>query len=151
MKAFRYLLAALTFCVAAQTQAQTVAGFPRGEKSTADNHVGDVWLNELAPADSTFQYGVAMATFAKGAYLDWHKHPGGQILLITEGVCYYQERGKPRRMVRQGEVIKCQPGVEHWHGATPTSSMTYIATTPTQKGKTIWLKRLTPAEYTGSK
>lgn len=25
--------------------------------------------------------------------------------------------------------------------------MTYIATTPTQKGKTVWFKRVTPAEY----
>lgn len=150
MKAVSYLLAGLAVSLACSAQAQTIAGFPRGEKSTANNHVGDVWLNELAPADSTFQYSVAMATFAKGAYLDWHKHPGGQILLIVEGVCYYQERGKPRRIVQKGEVVKCQPGVEHWHGAAPTNSMTYIATTPTQKGKTVWLQRVTAAEYAGS-
>lgn len=150
MKASILLLAGLAIGLTSQAQAQTIGGFPRGEKSTADNHVGDVWLSELAPADSTFQYSVAMATFAKGAYLDWHKHPGGQILLITQGVGYYQERGKARRTVHQGEVIKCSPGVEHWHGAAATSTMTYLATTPAQKGKTIWLKRLTAAEYAGS-
>jgi quercetin dioxygenase-like cupin family protein len=150
MKTLLLLLAGLAFSLTFQVQAQTVSGFPKGEKSTADNHVGDVWLSELAAADSVFQYGVAMATFAKGARLDWHKHPGGQILLFTEGVGYYQERGKPRRTVHRGDVIKCSPDVEHWHGATPTSSMTYIATTPTQRGKTIWLKRLTEAEYLGS-
>jgi len=30
--------------------------------------------------------------------------------------------------------------VEHWHGATPNSGFAYLAVTPTQKGKTIWLE-----------
>lgn len=140
----------LVMALAGPAAAQTTAGFARGEKSSADNHVGAVWLNELSAPDSTFQYSVALATFDKSARLDWHVHPAGQILLITAGEGYYQERGKPRRTVRQGEVIKCSPGVEHWHGATPTSGVAYLATTPAQKGKTIWLKRLTAQEYAGS-
>jgi len=31
-----------------------------------------------------------MATYGAGAKLDWHIHPGGQVLLITEGTGYYQ-------------------------------------------------------------
>src|SRR5262249_17153905 len=32
---------------------------------------------------------------------------------VQEGrCCYYQERGKPARVVRKGDVIKCAPGVE---------------------------------------
>ena len=57
------------------------------------------------------------------------------------------ERGKPIQIVHKGDVIKCLPGVEHWHGASPQSSFAYIGTTPTQKGKTIWLKRVTDEEY----
>lgn len=124
--------------------------FPKGEIATVDNHTGTVWLKELSTPDSVFTYSIATATFAPGAKLDWHIHPAGQILLITEGVGYYQERGKPRQTVQKGEVIKCQPGVEHWHGAAPKSTFAYLATTPTQKGKTIWLKRVTAAEYQGS-
>ena len=78
---------------------------------------------------------------------DGHIHPAGQILLITEGIGYYQEEGKPVQIVHKGTVIQCMPGVPHWHGATPKSTFAYIATTPAQKGKTIWLKRLTDAEY----
>jgi quercetin dioxygenase-like cupin family protein len=59
------------------------------------------------------------------------------MLLITEGTGYYQERGKPIRVVHKGHVIKGAPGVEHWHGAAPGSSFAYMAVTPTQKGKTI--------------
>ena len=131
--------------------AQKASIFPKGEIATTDNHTGTVWLKELSAPDSVFQYSVATATFAPGAKLDWHSHPGGQILLITEGVGYYQERGKPRQTVQQGQVIKCLPGVEHWHGAAPKSSFTYLATTPTQKGKTIWLKRVTEEEYRSGK
>ena len=125
--------------------------FPKGEISTADNHTGNVWLKELSAADSVFNYNIAIATFDPGAKLDWHIHPAGQILLITDGVGYYQERGKLKQTVYKGDVIKCSPGVEHWHGASPKSSFTYIATTPAQKGKTIWLKRVTDEEYLNSK
>lgn len=134
-----------------QALAQDATTFPKGEKSTTDHQVGTVWLNELSPADSTFSYNIAMATFAPGARLHWHTHPAGQILLFTDGTGYYQEKGKPRQTVRKGEIIKCQPGVEHWHGATPTSGVTYLATTPTQKGRTIWFKRVTDEEYAGEK
>jgi len=121
--------------------------FPRGEKAANVHHVGNVWLNELSPADQVFTYSTSVATFDPGARLDWHSHPGGQILLITQGVGYYQEKGKSKQTVRKGDVVKCQPGVEHWHGATPDSGVTYVATSPAQNGKTVWLKRVTDEEY----
>lgn len=123
------------------------APFEKGELSTAKNHTGDIWLNELSAGDATFDAGIAVATYAPRAVLDWHAHPGGQVLVITEGDGFYQERGKPGRVVHKGDVIKSAPGVEHWHGATPTSSFAYWAVTPTQKGKTVWLKPVTKAEY----
>lgn len=130
-----------------RASAQDADVFPRGEISTADNHTGTVWLRELSVPDSNLTYGVAVATFAPGAKLDWHIHPGGQILLIIKGTGYYQERGKPIQIVHKGDVIKCAPGIEHWHGASPDSEFAYIATGPSQKGKTIWLKRVTDMEY----
>ncbi|MGB8730846.1 MAG: cupin domain-containing protein, partial [Candidatus Sulfotelmatobacter sp.] len=83
--------------------------------------------------------------------LDWHIHPGSQVLLITEGTGYYQERGKPVRIVHKGDVIKCAPGVGHRHGASPGSSFAYIAVTPTQKGKTIWLEPVSDKDYNSVK
>jgi|ERR1700722_432043 4-carboxymuconolactone decarboxylase len=143
---------ALFLAFGAHCQAQTTETiFLKGELSTTKNHTGDVWLNELSAGDSTFDYGLAVATFAPGAKLDWHSHPGGQILLILDGTGYYQERGKPIRIVQKGDVIKCAPGVEHWHGATPTTRLTYLATTPTTKGKTIWLEPVTDKDYNSAK
>lgn len=127
--------------------AQEVSIFPKGEISATDNHTGIVWLKELNVPDSIFNLSLAHATFAPGAKLDWHIHPAGQYLLITEGTGYYQERGKPVQIVHKGDVIKCLPGVEHWHGATPETDFGYIGATPTQKGRTIWLKRVNDEEY----
>jgi 4-carboxymuconolactone decarboxylase len=39
------------------------------------------------------------------------------------------------------------PNLVYWHGATPTTGVTYMASSPTQKGKTIWLKKVTDEEY----
>lgn len=147
MKQALYLTIILFATLSTQAVAQNAPIFPKGEKSPNVHHVGNVWLNELSPADSTFNYSISVATMERGARLDWHKHPGGQILLITEGTGFYQERGKPKQTVRKGDVVKCQPGVEHWHGATPTTGVAYLATSPAQNGKTIWLQRVTDKEY----
>ena len=143
---------AISFLFASRIQGQTTEPtFPKGELSTAKNHTGNIWLSELNIGDSTFDPSIAQAVYGAGAKLDWHIHPGGQVLLITEGTGYYQERGKPAQIVHKGDVIKCAPGVEHWHGASPNSSFAYIAVTPTQKGKTVWLKPVTYEEYNSVK
>ena len=148
----RLIAFAVTLLFASQFQGQTSERiFPKGELSTAKNHTGDIWLSELNVGDSTFDSSIAQAVYGPGAKLDWHSHPGGQVLLITEGTGYYQERGKPKRIVHKGDVIKCAPGVEHWHGATPESGFAYIAVTPTQKGKTVWLEPVSEKEYNGAK
>ena len=137
--------------ISVQAEAQEGAIFPKGEKAPNDHHVGNVWLSELNAPDSNFNYSIAEATFDKAARLNWHIHPGGQILLITYGAGYYQEKGKPKQIVRKGDVIKCLPGIEHWHGALPDSGFTYVATTPIKGGKTQWLQKVTDSEYQSGK
>ena len=143
------LVAALFVALTIGAKAQSI--FPKGEISTVNNHTGTVWLTELNVADSVIDCNVAQATFAPAAKLDWHIHPLGQILMITDGTGYYQEKGKPVQIVHKGDIIKCLPGVEHWHGAAPHSSFAYIGVTPTTKGKTIWLQRVTDEEYSAVK
>ena len=122
------------FCNRANAQDSTL--FPRGAiGANTDNYTGTIWLSELNHPDSNFTFSLAQAVYAPGSKLDWHIHPGGQYLLITEGKGYYQEKGKPGQLVQKGDVIKCLPGVEHWHGAAPNSTFSYIGVTPTQKEK----------------
>jgi len=60
-------------------------------------------------------------TFEPGCCNSWHKHPGGQILLVAGGRGYYQEEGKPAQELRPGDVVEIRPNVKHWHGAAPDS------------------------------
>lgn len=147
MKQIFYLTIFFLSVFSVKVTAQHNSFFSKGEKSANVHHVGDVWLKEISGADSIFNSNIAIATFGIGARLDWHKHPGGQILMFTEGEGYYQEKGKPKLKFRKGETVKCLPNVEHWHGATPESGVTYIASSPAQNGKTIWLQRVTDEEY----
>jgi quercetin dioxygenase-like cupin family protein len=141
---FLLLLCSLFTTVVA---AQDTAIFPRGEKAENVHHKGEVWLYHPGETDEAFDYGLAVATFAPDARLDWHSHPAGQQLIITAGTGYYQERGKELKTVRKGDVVNCLPGVEHWHASTPDSGVTYLAITgdePTQ-----WLEPVADEVYYG--
>ncbi|MFB9843572.1 cupin domain-containing protein [Mucilaginibacter ginsenosidivorans] len=74
--------------------------------------------------------GAAKVTFQPGARTIWHAHAGGQVIVVTSGTAWYQEKGKPKQIIKQGEAVVCPPGVMHWHGASPDGPMTHIVTTP---------------------
>jgi quercetin dioxygenase-like cupin family protein len=122
--------------------------FPKGEKITNDYFIGTAWLEMLVSNDSIFNCPIYNVTFEPGARNNWHKHPGGQILLVTGGKGYYQEEGKPVQVLHAGDVVKINPAVKHWHGATPDSWFTHIGiTTNPQKGDAEWLEPVTDEKY----
>lgn len=122
--------------------------FPKGEKITDEHFIGAVWVETLVPKDSTFNCQIANVTFEPGARNNWHKHPGGQILLVTGGIGYYQEEGKPAQAIREGDIVKINPNVKHWHGAAPDSWLVHIAVIANpQKGDAVWLEPVTDSEY----
>jgi len=152
MKKLLLITITISFALTISAAAQTTPIFPKGEIATIDNHTGTVWLTELNKPDTTIDINVSTATFAPGAKLDWHIHPAGQILMITDGTGYYQEKGKAIQVVHKGDIIKCVPGLAHWHGASPQSSFTYLAvSTKSATNKTVWLQRVTDAEYNSVK
>jgi alkylhydroperoxidase/carboxymuconolactone decarboxylase family protein YurZ/quercetin dioxygenase-like cupin family protein len=121
--------------------------FPKGEKITNNNFVGNAWLQQMIMPDSLNPTQVGNVTFEPGARTNWHLHPGGQILLITGGTGYYQEKGSPKRIIKKGEVMKCPPNIPHWHGASKDDELIQIAITNTNKGAPVWLKPVTDEEY----
>lgn len=121
--------------------------FPTGEKITNKNFTGNVWLQPLTDADSVNQNSVGNVTFEPGARTKWHLHPAGQILLVIDGVGYYQERGQPKKILRKGDSLKCSPNVPHWHGASSNTAFVQVAITGREKGETIWLSEVTDEEY----
>lgn len=121
--------------------------FPKGEKITNNNFIGNAWLQLLVLTDSGNNISIGNVTFEPGARTNWHLHPGGQILLATGGLGYYQEKGSPKRILRKGDVVKCPPNVPHWHGAGKDEKFIQIAITNAQNGPTVWLQPVSDEEY----
>ena len=145
MKKLIYLTGLLLTVITVNVMAQDQSIFTLGEKAKNVNHTGDVWLRELNAADKDINSQISLAVFAPNAKLNWHTHSAGQILLITDGAGYYQEKGKTAQLVKKGDVVKCLPGVEHWHGSTPTTGVTYLAVSP--KSSTTWLHPVNEQTY----
>lgn len=130
------------------TQKDSNVIFPEGEKLSNTNFTGLVWLNYLSKTDTIYNVNIGSVRFEPGSRTNWHYHKGGQILLITDGTGLYQEEGKAVKKIKKGDVIKCPPNIEHWHGATSDEGMTHVAIgTNTNIGGAVWLRPVTDEEY----
>jgi len=139
----------LTCAVAQDAQSITKAGTQASIKGSSEYFTGNVRVDPLFPVTEASPFSGAYVTFEPGARSFWHVHPTGQHLVVTSGVGWTQEVGKPKVEVKEGDVIWCPPGVKHWHGATATSSMTHMALTGTLNGKNVeWLEPVTDEQYT---
>ena len=87
------------------TTASTTGIFPQGDQGSADYFVGTAWVKILVPKDETGSYSVGNVVFEPKTRNNWHTHPEGQILLVTEGKGYYQERGQPARLLAQATLL----------------------------------------------
>jgi len=124
--------------------------FPKGTLGSERFFTGKAWNIGLVSNDSTFTTLVGNVFFEPGARSNWHTHPSGQILVITDGEGFHQIKGQPKQVLRKGDVIKCPPNVEHWHGASPEIGMQQLYILPnTEKGIVIWLQPVTDKEYNG--
>ena len=129
------------------TKAAEATIFAKGEKIANANFTGTAYLQKLVAADSLNQVTVGNVTFEPGARTKWHSHPAGQILLVTHGVGYYQEKGKVKKILRKGDAIKCPPRTPHWHGASADTAFLQIVVTGREKGETVWLEDVSDADY----
>ena len=93
----------------------------------ADAVTGSAWVTSLAVPDGPSRTRVDRVQFAPGARTRWHRHPLGQVLVVTDGTGYVQRRGGPARLIRPGDTVRIAAGEWHWHGATDTTSLTHLA------------------------
>ena len=105
--------------------------FGLGEENTAyaKYFIGNSYLKPLTdPKETVF---MANVTFEPGCRNNWHIHKadqgGGQILLCTDGIGWYQEWNKPAKKLCPGDVVFIPTGVKHWHGASKDSWFSHIA------------------------
>jgi quercetin dioxygenase-like cupin family protein len=125
--------------------------FPKGEKIPelfSKYFIGTAYLSMLVTGGNEFNCPIGNVTFEPGARNNWHKHPGGQILLVTGGRGYYQEEGKPAQKLHPGDVVKITPNVKHWHGAASDSWFAHISIeTNVSVGPPEWLEPVTDEAY----
>ena len=134
----------------AEAEGQSI--FPKGELGLAENFTGKAWNYGLVANDTMYNTLAGNVYFEPGARSNWHTHPSGQILIITDGVGYYQEIGQHRRTMRKGDVIKCSPNVMHWHGASRDTGLLQMYILPkTENGIVQWLQPVTDEEYNNTK
>lgn len=98
-----------------------------GTKAPNTHYIGEAWLNAIIHDDQELGYNITKATFKANSTLDWHKHSSAQVLIIVEGEAYYQERGNEAVILKEGDIIKCEKGIEHWHSSTKNNDVTYLA------------------------
>ena len=111
------------------------------------NFTGKAWLHNLS-GQPGYGCNVYNVTFAPGTRNYWHTHTIGQILLCTEGIGYYQEKGKLARRLQPGDVVNIPANAVHWHGAAPNSRFTHIGITPrVNENHTEWMGEVTNEEY----
>jgi len=122
--------------------------FAKGEKLTNGYFTGDAYLQLLLPKDKNNDFVIGSVTFEAGARTNWHTHPKGQVLIVTEGAGLYQEKGKRAQSIKKGDIINIPENTEHWHGALAGSKMVHIAIT-NFKGEVnaVWLSPVTDQEY----
>jgi quercetin dioxygenase-like cupin family protein len=133
--------------VLTKTQSGVNTVFPLGVPNTAyakyfkgQSYLAMLDTNKLCP--------VANVTFEPGCRNNWHKHAGGQILLVVGGRGWYQEEGKPARELRAGDVVDIASGVKHWHGAAKDSWFEHISIeVRPDMGPATWLEPVSDADY----
>jgi quercetin dioxygenase-like cupin family protein len=130
-----------------KTESKVNEIFPLGVPNTAyakyfkgQSYLAMLAANKLCP--------VANVTFEPGCRNNWHKHAGGQILLVVGGRGWYQEEGKPARELRAGDVVDIASGVKHWHGAAKDSWFEHISIeVRPDMGPATWLEPVSDADY----
>jgi quercetin dioxygenase-like cupin family protein len=75
--------------------------------------------------------------FPAGARTDWHSHPGGQVLFVTDGAGRVGTRDGSVEPITGGDVVYAPPDEEHWHGASEDAEVRHLALS---FGPTRWLE-----------
>ncbi len=157
MRKFLYALlfsAAVGSAVAAEADAvyktapiDTVFG--QGEINPLSKYfTGTSYLQELSDNSEVFNAPISNVTFEPCTRTYWHKHTGGQILLVVAGEGRFQFRNEKPIIIKKGDIVRIPPDVEHWHGGGLNSWMSHLSLMPNNPGnETIWLEPVSDEEY----
>ena len=142
----------LSLCVASNQGSQPItitrSGSPPTISGPPENFTGSARIVRLLQPNAPARTSVASVSFEPGARTAWHRHPLGQILIVTAGTGWVQARGGPVEEMREGDVVWTPPGVKHWHGATPTTGVTHLAIVENPTDRAVeWLEHVSDEQY----
>lgn len=128
--------------------------YPAGSQAAFDGpekiFTGKVRVQPVFPENDTAHYSGAFVTFEPGARTAWHLHPGGQHIVVTEGIGRTGTWDGKVVEVKAGDALWCPPGIKHWHGAAPHTAMTHFVVTGSLDGKNVeWQEKVTDDQYLG--
>ncbi|QND54294.1 cupin domain-containing protein [Phyllobacterium sp. 628] len=107
------------------------------------------WAEILLESEHEGENTVMRAMVDPDVITHWHTHPRGQFLYVLSGVGLAQRDGGPVEEIRAGDCVWFAPDERHWHGATPTSTFSYVSIQAVHNGKSVhWLE---PIEREGAR
>ena len=145
MKKLSFLLLSTLFLLSASLKAQTI--FPTQFVAPAEFNTGTVHISVLSRSERQM---TTNFLFEKGSHNSWHYHPNAtQVLMVLSGEAYYQEEGKPKQLLRKGDVVTTAPNVRHWNGATPWSAAECMTVSEIAPGEqhAVQLRKVTDEEF----
>jgi len=116
------------------------------ERTPEQQALRQLQVGGSVPVETDFIAGAR--TFEPDNRTYWHSHAGGFILFVQEGRARVQVRGQAMRELGSGEIDYTPPGVEHWHGSTPTQPLLQLGVLPFGGG-IEFLEPVTDAQYNG--
>lgn len=120
---------------------RTPASTPTQERGAT--FTGTVWGDPVLPTTEEGNT-INSVTFTPGARTYWHRHTGGQILVVTAGLGWVCPLGEKAQLIRAGDVVWVPPGEQHWHGGTAGTVLTHLAISI---GPTTWLDEVSDEDY----
>ena len=124
------------------------AGSRASLRANPDYFTGTVWQDPVVSAPSPARLNALVVSFEPGARTAWHTHPLGQTLHVLSGTGRVCLRGQPPQVISAGDTVWIPPGVEHWHGAAPDTTMVHMAMQEMQDGSAAdWLEHVSDTDY----
>jgi quercetin dioxygenase-like cupin family protein len=107
---------------------------------------GRVWRTDyVEPADGNALSG-SRFLYEPGARSFWHVHEREQVIIAEfgTGIVSWDGLAAPH-VLNAGDWWHVEPGVPHWHGATPVAPFAHLAITA--GGATIWLHEVSDDDF----
>ena len=109
-------------------------------------YTGDIKFKQIFTTEQK-DFMIFSAQYEPGTKSSWHNTKQDQINYVINGEGYYQERNKPVKKVKAGDIFITEEGVESWHGSAHDKKMELLVFLHYGKDLIEWLEPVNDIEY----